>query len=406
MVDSKSESTQKLMQGLLPQDEMLEIAQKFKKLTIGIPKEDQKIEKRICLTPEAVEILVNSGHDVLIEKSSGEGARYVDRKYSEKGAFIVEDKQSAFQTDIILKTSPFTIKEIELLKGNNQVIISPLNIMQRTPDFFRKLMNQKVTALAFEFIKDNAGSYSVQQSMDSINGITAITVASELLSTTSSGKGVLLGGISGITPTEVVIIGAGTVAEYATRAAIGMGAHVRVFDASPQKLEALQHKVSARLYTSIFHPQVIQKALKSADVLIGAVDSNKSHIPYYITEEMVMSMKKGTVIIDLNVLDGGCIETSECRSINDQALVKHDVIHYSVNNLTSRASRTSSIALSNILNPIVLEAGNSGGIKTLLKANPGIRNGVYIYNGILTSEKIGSRFDIPYKDIELLMAAF
>lgn len=408
MVDNKSESATKFMQtGFLPQDEMLEIAQKFKKISIGIPKEDQRLEKRICLTPEAVEILVNNGHDVLIEKSAGEGARYVDRKYSEKGAFIVDDKKSVYQTDIILKTSPFIPSEIDLLKGNNQVVVSPLNIMQRTPDFFRKLMNKRVTAIAFEFIKDHDGEFSVQQSMNSINGVTAITVASELLSTTSAGKGVLLGGISGITPTEVVIIGAGTAAEYATRAALGMGAHVRVFDASPQKLEKLQHRVSTRLYTSIFHPQVIQKALKSADVLIGAVEVSKSsHIPYYITEDMIMSMKKGTVIIDLNVVDGGCLETTECHTINDPAFVKHGTIHYTVMNLTSRVSRTASIALSNILSPIVIDTGKSGGIKSLLKANSGVRNGVYIYNGILTSEKIGSMFDIPYKDIELLMAAF
>ncbi|MCG8698268.1 MAG: alanine dehydrogenase [Bacteroidales bacterium] len=406
MVDQKSEANTPFLQsGLLPQDEMLEVGRKHKKLIIGIPKEDLRIEKRIAFTPEAVEILVNNGHDVLIEKGAGEGARYTDRDYSEKGAFIIDEARRIFNADIIIRTAPFAIKEIEMLKGN-QVVMTPLNIMQRVPEYFRKLMNKKITAIAFEFIKNNQDSYPVQQSMNSINGINSVMIASELLSSTSAGKGVLLGGISGITPTEVVIIGAGTAAEYAARAAHGLGAFVKVFDVSPQRLEQLQNRLGQRIYTSIFHPQVIQKALKSTDVLIGAIDLPQSKIPYYITSDMVQSMKKGSVIIDLNIVEGGCFETTECRTHADPTYIKHDVIHYSVTNVASRVARTATIAISNILNPIVQDTGNSGGIKSLLKANPGVRNGVYIYNGILTNDIIGNKFDIPSKDIELLMAAF
>jgi alanine dehydrogenase len=284
--------------------------------------------------------------------------------------------------------------------------LSPLNFNQRNPDFIRKLMNKKSTAIAFEYIRNDNNTCPILQSMHAISGSTAIIIAAELLSNITGGKGVLLGGITGITPTEVVILGAGTAAESATRAAIGMGAFVKVFDTSVQKLEQLQRNLNMRLHTSIFHPQVFARALHSADVLIGAIEFDSIRPRFFVIEEMVRQMKKGAVIVDLTIEQGGCIETSECRTLNDPVFYKHDVVHYSVANVPSRVSRTASIAISNILSPILLEMGSSGGIKPFLKENPGVRKGVYIYNGILTSEKIGDIFQIPYKDIDLLMAAF
>ena len=267
-------------------------------------------------------------------------------------------------------------------------------------------MNKKISAIAFEHLKNEYNSYPILQSMNAISGSTAIIIAAELLSNISGGKGVLLGGVTGITPTEVVILGAGTAAESAIRAALGFGAFVKVFDTSVQKLEQLQKNIGIRLHTSIFHPQVFSRALQSADVLIGAVDLMNQGPRFFVTEDMVKIMKKGAVIIDLAVDQGGCIETSECRNLVNPLFRKHDVLHYSVANIPSRVARTASIALSNILSPIILEMGAAGGLKPLLKDNSGVRKGVYIYNGILTNERIGSEFDIPYKDIDLLMAAF
>lgn len=394
-----------LYSGLLPQEEMLEIGKKQKKLLVGIPKEDHEYEKRIGLTPEAVEVLVNNGHDVLIHKEAGNGALYSRSDYSEHGAFIVEDNDKIWNADIIIKVSPLTIEELGRLKGN-QIVFSSLHLNQQRAEFIRALMKKKVTAVAFENIKNEYNSYPIQQSMDAISGSTAIIIAAELLSNITGGKGVLLGGVTGITPTEVVILGAGTAAESATRAALGFGALVKVFDTSVQKLEELQKNIGMRLHTSIFHPQVFSRALQSADVLIGAVDLMNQGPRFFVTEDMVKLMKKGAVIVDLVVDQGGCIESSECRNLKNPLFTKHNVLHYSVANLPSRVARTASIALSNILSPIILEMGTAGGLKPLLKENKGVRNGVYVYNGILTSERIGQEFNLPFKDINLLMAAF
>ena len=407
MVKQKSDSsdTPLMYSGLLPQEEMLEIGKKHKKLTIGIPKEDFSQEKRVPLTPEAVEVLVNNGHDILIETKAGEGANYSDSDYSEHGGFIVQTKKQALSADIILKVGPIDTKDISALKGN-QIIVTSLHLISQSQDYIKQLMTKKVTAIAFEYLKDEFDSYPVLQSMSTISGSAAILIAGELLSNTSGGKGIILGGISGITPTEVVILGAGTAAEAAIRAAMGLGAFVKVFDTSVQRLEQLQRNLSTRLHTSIFHPQVFTRTLKSADVLIGSISLHDKGPRYFVTEDMVRNMKDGSVIVDLSIDQGGCIETSECKSLNSPVYVKHNVIHYSVANLPSRVSRTASIAISNILSPIVISMGNSGGLKPLLKDKPGIRSGVYIYNGILTNDLIGNRFDLPSKDIDLLMAAF
>ena len=407
MVDQKPETsfTPFMYTGLMPQEEMLEIGKKQKKLILGIPKENHLLEKRVALTPEAVEVLVDSGHEVLLESGAGEGANYSDNAYSEHGATIIDSRKKILSAEVILKIAPFEEEDIDLLKGN-QVLFSALQVNQQNHDYIKKLMNKKVTCVAFEYIKGQDGGNIVLKSMSAISGTAAISIAGELLSNTSGGKGIILGGITGITPTEVVIIGAGTAAEFAARAALGMGAFVKIFDTSVQKLEELQRIIGHRLHTSIFHPQVLTRTLRSADVLIGAVTLVESGPRYFVTEEMVRNMKKGSVIVDLSIDQGGCIETSECRTHIQPVYTKHDVIHYSVTNVPSRVARTASIALSNILSPLILEMGNSGGMKPLLKEKLGLRQGIYIYNGILTNDYIGHKFHIPSKDIDLLMAAF
>ncbi len=407
MVDPKPEPANNPLMygGLLPQEEMVAMGKKFKKLTIGIPREKHQVEQRVSLAPEAVEVLVNNGHDVLLESKAGEGAKYTDNDYSECGAFIIDSRKQVLNADIILKVSPLELKDIEMLKGN-QVILSSVHLARQTEEYIRGLMDKKCTAFAIEQIRDENDCYPVIQSMSAISGISAINIAAELLSNQNGGKGVLLGSVSGITPTEVVIIGAGTIAEFAGRAALGLGAVVKVFDNSPQRLEELQRQLGQRLYTSIFHPKVLRRTLKSADVVIGAINLWDRGPRYFVTEDMVQEMKKGSVIIDLSIDMGGCIETSEYRSMQDATYIKHNVIHYSVPNLPSRVARTASIALSNILSPILVTVGSSGGFKPFLKANLGVRNSVYIYNGILTNEYLGNQFGIPSKNIDLLMAAF
>ncbi len=391
---------------LLPQEEVLETGRKRKQLVIGIPRELQTDESRTCLTPESVELLVGNGHQVIIETKAGAGANYSDSDYSECGGFIVDDHSEIFsKSDIILKVSPPVSKEIEHLRGN-QLLISALRYMIQEKDFFYQLMQKKITAVSFEHLRNNDNSFPVIRSMSEIAGGASILIAAEYLSNQNKGKGVMLGGITGITPTEVVILGAGTAAESAARAALGLGAFVKVFDHSVDRLRRLQNILGQRLYTSIFHPRVITKALISADVVIGALHLESGSPRFFITEEMVKEMKNGSVVVDLSIDQGGCIETSECRTHPSPVFVKHGVIHYCVPNIPSRVSRTATIALSNTFTPLLLSIGESGGIKSSLIDDVGLRNGVYIYNGLLTNSMIGRLFDIPSKDIDLLMAAF
>ncbi len=390
---------------LMPQEEMLEVGKSKKQLTIGIPKEIQKFESRVALTPEAVDQLVNSGHEVLIESGAGNGANYSDTDYSELGGFILDNRAAIYQADTILKIAPLSMEEIELLR-ERQVVISSLHLNSQTKQFVQQLMKKKVTAIAFENIKDEHNCHPVVRSMSTIAGNTSIHIAAEYLSNFRGGKGVMLGGISGITPTEVVILGAGTAAESAVRAALGLGAQVKVFDSSVHRLNRLQNNIGQRIYTSVFHRQVMERSLRSADVLIGAMYLIEQGPRYIVTEEMVKQMKKGSVIVDISIDQGGCIETSECKTQVDPVFTKHGIIHYCVPNLPSRVARTASIAISNVFAPLLQKIGESGGVKQFLKDDKSVRNGVYIFNGILTNNFIGNHFDIPSKDIDLFLTAF
>lgn len=389
----------------MPKEELLETAVRHRKITIGIPSDRKNDEKRVALTPEAVNILVECGNEVIVQKGAGSGANYSDKDYAENGALITESPARVFSADAVIKVAPFTLQEADFLKGN-QIVMSFLNVLQLSEETLGKLIRKKVTAIALEKIRDNNGVMPVMESMSEISGVTSVLIASDYLSNHHGGKGVLLGGITGVTPTEVVIIGANTAGEYAARASLGLGSQVKVFDQSLHKLRRFQNLVGQRLQTSVFHPQVLKKAIKSADVLIGAIELEDLRPWYYITEEMVKSMKKGSVIIDLSIDRGGCIETTECRALRDPVYEKHGVIHFSAWNLPSRVARTASIALSNIFNPLLQNIAESGGIIQLIKNDRGIRNGVYLFNGILTNETLGQKFGAISKDLDLLISAF
>lgn len=269
-----------------------------------------------------------------------------------------------------------------------------------------RLVRKKVTAIAFEKIRDNNNVMPVIESMSEISGVTSILIASDYLSNHHGGKGVMLGGITGVTPTEVVILGANTAGEYAAKAALGLGSQVKIFDNSLHRLRKFEPLFGQRIQTSVFHPQVLKKALKSADVVIGAMELEDLRPWYYVSEEMVKSMKRGAVIIDLSIDRGGCIETTECRPLKDPVYEKHGIIHFSAWNLPSRVARTASIALSNIFTPLMQGLADTGNITNLLKNDRGLRGGVYIYNGILTNETLGQKFGVLSKDLDLLLSAF
>jgi len=389
---------------LLPKEQLLIPQKKSMKLSIGIPNVVPDVEFRIPLTPQAVELLVSNGHDIFIEKGAGEGSSYSDHAYAECGAVICETKAEVLQSDVIVKMSAFTLEEAKLLKGN-QLLLSPLYITFQSQETVRKLMQKRVTAIGFEYMKDEHGIFPVTRILSEIMGNAAIFVASDYLSTFRDGKGVILGGITGISPTEVVIIGSGTAAEFAARNALGLGAVVKVFDDSIHKLMRFQERLGQRVFTSVFHPKALKKALKSADVAIGALSMNE--VPKIIVPEtMVENMKNGSVIIDLNIIQGGCFETSRITNLKKPVFNKHGVIHYCVPNISSRMARTTSISVSNIIAPILLNMGRSGSLKQYIRNNQGFCEGIYVFNGILTNHDLGNILDIPVKDINLLLAAF
>ena len=388
--------------GLLPQVEMLEIKKKKGSLHIGIPKETTFQERRVSLAPEAVSLLVSNGHRVKIETKSGENSNFTDNEYSEAGAEICYDPAEIYKCDIIFKVAPPNEEEVELMTGG-QTLISALQLSVQPKEILQKLMQKKITAIAWDYIQDEDGSYPVVRTMGEIAGTTSITIAAELLSNFETGKGVMLGGIAGVQPAEVVILGAGIVGEYAVRAAMGLGASVRLFDSSLSRLRRLQNNLGRRVFTSVLQPKVLAKSIKRADVVIGAVRAPLGRTPCIVTEEMIEEMKPGSVIIDVSIDQGGCVETSRVTNHKNPTFEKHGVVHYCVPNIASRVPRTASFALSNIFAPILLEMGNRGGCKELIKDDKGFRSGVYMYKGTLTSEVLGKVFDLKYKSIELLM---
>ncbi|MCX6294771.1 MAG: alanine dehydrogenase [Bacteroidetes bacterium] len=389
---------------LMPQEEMLEVGRKKGKLFIGIPKEISFQENRVALVPDAVALLVNNGHQIIVETNAGKMANFQDHDYSEAGAQIVYSAEEVYKADIILKVAPPAPQEIEMMQ-QRQTLISALQLTVQPEDFLKQLIAKRVTAIAFDWIQDIDGIYTVIRSMGEIAGGTSILIAAEYLSNVNNGQGAILGGISGISPTEVVILGAGTVGEFATRAALGLGASVKVFDNNIYRLRRLQSDIGTRVFTSVIQPRVLAKHLKTADVVIGAIRAQKGRTPCVVSEEMVSEMKVGSVIIDVSIDQGGCFETSEVTNHTKPVFRKHGVIHYCVPNIASRVSRTASYALSTIFAPILLNIGEEGGVENMLRRDAGVRNGVYIYNGTLTNRVLAEMFKLPYKDINLFMAA-
>ncbi|WP_370476207.1 alanine dehydrogenase [Tamlana flava] len=388
-------------QQLLPQEETLEVFKKKGELFIGIPKETAFQEKRVCLTPDAVYALVSNGHRVLMESGAGEGANFSDRDYSEAGAEITKDTAKVFSCPMILKVEPPSLEQVKLINPQT-ILISALQLKTQSKKYFETLASKRITALAFEFIRDADGNYPAVKSLSEIAGTASILIASELLSNTESGNGLMFGNISGVPPVEVVILGAGTVGEFAARGAIGLGAGVKVFDNSITKLRRLQSHLGRPIFTSTLQPKNLKKALRRCDVVIGAVRGvNRS--PIVVTESLVQTMKKGAIIIDVSIDMGGCFETSEVTTHNQPTFIKHDVVHYCVPNIPARYPRTSSVSISNIFTPYLLKIAEDGGLENSIRFDRGLKNGLYFYHGILTNKSVAEWFNLDYNDVNLLI---
>jgi alanine dehydrogenase len=386
---------------LLPQAEMLEIKKQKGELFIGLPKETHLGEKRVCLTPDAVTALTSHGHRIVIETGAGDGANYTDKEYSEAGAKISYDVKEAFKCKIVLKVAPPTEEEIEYINPQT-ILISSLQLKTQTKKYFENLAKKKITAVAFDFIKDEQETFPIVKSLSEIAGTASVLIAGELMSGVNKGNGLLFGNISGVPPTSVVIFGAGTVGEYAARTAIGLGARVKVFDNSITKLRKLQHSLPAPIYTSTIQPKSIAKALMRCDVAIGAI-RGRNRSPIIATETMIEQMKEGAVIVDVSIDRGGCFETSNVTNHNIPTFVKHGVIHYCVPNIPARYARTATLSISNIFTPFLLNIAEEGGFENAIRYDKSLRNGMYYYHGVLTNKTVADWFDLPFRDINLLI---
>lgn len=385
-------------------EETLDVKAKGAQLHIGIPKEIAFQENRIALTPDAVGVLVSSGHHVTIEHDAGEASHFTDRDYSEAGAQIVYQREEVYKAPILVKSAPVVEDEVQFLQFN-QMIISPIHLSVLKAELLQKMMDKRVTGVSFENLKDDSGTYPIVRSMSEIAGSAVMLIAAQYLSSSNHGKGVLLGGISGIAPTKVIILGAGIVGEYAARAALALGASVKVFDNSVYRLKRLQNNIGHRLWTSVIEPRMLAKQLKTCEVAVGALGSESGRTPMVVTEEMVSNMRKGSVVIDVSIDRGGCFETSEITTHQSPIYLKYGVIHYCVPNIPSGFARTASQAISNVLMPLLLEAGDEGGFERLIWHNIHLRSGIYMFKGALTNFYLSERFNLKYTDLNLLIAS-
>ena len=382
---------------LIPQEERLAVVTEQKSLKIGLPKERVFQERRICLTPDDIAVLVANGHQLLIEAGAGDEANFSDKDYSEAGAEIIYDTREVFSCPIVLKVEPPTYEEIDYL-SHKATLISGLQINTQDKAYFEALAEKQITALAFEHIKDEEDNYPIRESISEITGIASVLIAAELIS--ERGR-LLFGNITGVPPIEVVLLGANEVTEAAAKTALGLGANVKIFAKSLAKLKEIKRHLPASVYTSTLQPKLLKKALMRCNVLIGAM-RGETRSPIVVSEDMVQLMKRGAVIVDTSIGTGGCIETIQVTTLDNPTYIKHNVLHYGVPNLPSRYARTASFSLSNIVMPYLLKIGEEGGIENTLQIDKGLRNGLYLYHGILTDTTISKWFGIPCKPLHLL----
>ena len=349
-------------------------------------------------------LLCRNGHEVLMETGAGEGSHFTDHEYAEAGARVVHSPQEAYAADIVLKIEPVPAADMEHLRAGS-TLISALTLPNLKQEYFRELNKKKITGIGFEYIEDKGGGRPIIRAMSEIAGSTVMLIAAEYLSSVQQGRGVMLGGITGVPPTRVVILGAGTVAEFAARTALGLGVELKVFDRDMYRLQRLRYALGQPIATAIIDSDTLPRAIAEADVVVGAVRSKQGRSPLVVTDEMVAAMKPNAVIIDVSIDQGGNFETSQMTSLQKPVYHRHGVIHYCVPNIPSRVARTASTALSNVFAPFLLQTGQLGGIEAMIFANRWFMRGIYCHNGSVTNADIARLFDLRYKDLGLLMAA-
>ncbi len=307
----------------------------------------------------------------------------------------------------MLKVAPLTSEELEWVQ-KGQTIISALHLGSQNENYFKSMLEKATTGIAYEYIKGADQEFPLVRMMHEITGSMAVQIAAHYLESKTgehAGQGIMLGGISGVPPATVAILGAGITAEYAARTALGYGAQVFVMDNDLTALRRLENALDRRIITAVANEQYLRNALKFADVLIGSAFKEGETSSVWITEEMVSTMKEGSVLVDTVIDQGGCIESSKATTHSQPTFLKHGVTHYCVPNIPSKVARTGTYALNNVLVPYVLAIGQNGGIQECLWRNTDLRNGTYTYKGHLTKQSLGKAYGIPMREIEMLIAS-
>lgn len=374
-------------------------------LKIGLPRERTNDETRICLTPSGVSILVANGHEVFVEARAGDQAHFSDQAYADAGAQIAHGARELYQrSEVIAKVAPPDTDEIAMMK-DQAILISALHLGSTNERMYHQLYDKNITGIGFEFIQDADGSYPIVRMLHEITGSLAIQIASHYLESFHEGQGILLGGISGVPPATVVILGAGIIGEYAARTALGYGAQVFVLDNNLTALRHLENALDRRIVTAMANQQYLSNSLKFADVVIGAVMEEGDKAPCWVTEPMVAQMKAGSVIVDTVIDQGGCLSTSRATTHSNPTYRMHDVVHYCVPNMPARVARTGTYALNNVLVPYLMDIGDAGGIHGALWTSIALRNGTYLYKKHLAKKMLHQTVKLPYRDIEMLIAS-
>ncbi len=388
----------------ITKESMARVKKSKNAILVGIPKENATHEKRVVLTPEAAGLLVNNGQRVIIESEAGLASKFTDQQYLDAGAQVVYSSREAFDVEVVLKVEPPKPEEINFMRQGS-CLLSALQLGDQQAEFIHGLNQKKITGVSFEHLEDKVGGMPVVRAMSEIAGSTVMLIAAEYLSSVSNGKGLVLGGVTGVPPTQVVIIGAGTVAEYAARTALGLGANIKIFDNQLYKLRRIKQLLGQQVFTSTIDNFTLSQALKEADVVIGALRAERGLAKMVVTEEMVAQMMEGSIIIDVSIDQGGCVETIERTTHDEPIFTKHGVIHYGVPNIASRVSRTASFSFSNIFTPILLQMADLGGAEEMIFNYKWFMKGVYTYRGSLTNAHLARKFMMPHKELQLLLAA-
>ncbi len=367
-------------------------------MNVGVLNESNKIENRAGLTPSSVSFLVEKGHTIYFQAGAGLKAGYANEEYANQGANIVFTKEEVFgRSDVVLNISPLNQEECGMVK-KDQVLFGFHHLAIAKKTLIEELLEKNVIIIGYEIIQDQNEELPFIESLSEVAGQMCLVISGHYLQTSQGGRGVIIGGVVSVPPATAVVIGSGVLAKSAVRAMLGAGAHTIALGRNMEKLRELEEVTSGKVITLIASKYNLQRMIKVADILIGAVLTPGEKAPVIITKDMVMSMKKGSLIIDLAIDQGGCVETSRLTTLEHPVFVEEGITHYCVPNITSAVSRTSTKVLSNVVTPYLLQIGELG-IEQALKDNSSLARGVYAYNGSLTKKNIADRFGLAYKKL-------